>query len=240
MDNSVTGVTQRAKKILEGEVEPRGSGSGRGSRVGILALQGGVAEHSRMVTAVGAVPVLVRWAEQLDQIDAIILPGGESSTIDRLLRIFELAEPLAVRIRGGLPTLGTCAGMVLLAARVADPAPGQQSLGILDITVHRNAFGPQVDSEQASVETTDGPVRAAFIRAPIVTEIGPGVDVLARHRGQIVAVRSGAVTAISFHPELVGDPTFHRQLLDAAINALNRRPDQPGIPAAPQPAAAGS
>lgn len=236
MDNSVTGVTQEAKKILEGEVDPRGSGR----RVGILALQGGVAEHSRMVTAVGAMPVPVRRVEQLDDVDAIILPGGESSTIDRLLRIFELAEPLAARIRGGLPTLGTCAGMVLLAARVADPAPGQQSLSILDITVHRNAFGSQVASEQAAVETTDGPVRAAFIRAPIVTEIGPGVDILARHRGEIVAVRSAAVTAISFHPELVGDPTFHRWLVAAsndstasAVSSLKAG----ALP--PQPAAAG-
>lgn len=220
MDNSVTGVTQDAKKTLEGEVDPRRSGR----RVGILALQGGVAEHSRMVTAVGAVPVLVRRAEHLDDIDAVILPGGESSTIDRLLRIFELAEPLAARIRGGLPTLGTCAGMVLLAARVADPAPGQQSLGILDITVQRNAFGSQVASEQATVETTDGPVRAAFIRSPIVSAVGAGVDVLARHRSEIVAVRSGAVTAISFHPELVGDPTYHRLLVAAATPRPDRRP----------------
>lgn len=185
-------------------------------RVGILALQGGVAEHVAILTGIGAQPVLVRRAAQLDDIDAIILPGGESSTIDRLLRIFELAEPLAARIFSGLPTLGTCAGLVLLANRIEDPAPGQQSLGILDIAVRRNAFGSQVASEEAIVEMSDGPVQAAFIRAPIVTEVGAGVEVVARHRGEVVAVRSGAVTGISFHPELVGDATLHRQLVELA------------------------
>lgn len=169
-----------------------------------------------MLVGIGAQPVLVRRAEQLDDIDAIILPGGESSTIDRLLRIFDLAEPLVARIRCGLPTLGTCAGLVLLARSIEDPAPGQQSLGILDIAVRRNAFGPQVASEQAIVDLPDGPVRAAFIRAPIVTDIGAGVEVLGRHRDQVVAVRSSAVTAISFHPELAGDASLHLALVAAA------------------------
>lgn len=190
--------------------------AGSTCRIGILALQGGVAEHVRMLDRIGVEPVLVRRAAELVRVDGIILPGGESSTIDRLLRGFGLAEPLADRIRGGLPTLGTCAGLVLLAARVADPAPGQRSLGILDVTVHRNAFGSQVESEEAVVHTTGGPVRAAFIRAPVVSDVGAGVEVLARHRGQIVAVRSGAVTGISFHPELAHDGAFHRRLVEQA------------------------
>ncbi|MDQ6658438.1 MAG: pyridoxal 5'-phosphate synthase glutaminase subunit PdxT [Actinomycetota bacterium] len=195
------------------------SAEGDAPRVGILALQGGVAEHVAILSGIGAEPVLVRRAEQLDHIDAIILPGGESSTIDRLLRTFDLAQPLAARIRGGLPTLGTCAGLVLLARTIEDPAPGQQSLGILDIAVRRNAFGSQVASEETIVQMSDGPVRAAFIRAPVVTEVGADVQVIAHHRGQVVAVRSGAVTGISFHPELAGDATLHRQLVERASAA---------------------
>lgn len=197
-------------------------------RVGILALQGGVAEHAKILDRIGAVPVPVRHVEQLDGIEALILPGGESSTIDRLLRIFDLAQPLADRIRAGLPTLGTCAGLVLLASRIVDPAPGQQSLGILDISVRRNAFGSQVESEEAVVQMLDGPVHAAFIRAPIVTEIGPDVQVLAHHRGEVVAVRFGAVTGIAFHPELAGDATLHRRLVEAA-RQHGEAPTQPSL-----------
>lgn len=182
-------------------------------RVGVLALQGGVAEHVRMLESAGAQAVLVRRPAHLADLDGIVLPGGESSTIDRLLRMFGLADPLRALITGGLPTLATCAGMVLLAEVIQDPAPGQQSLGILPITVQRNAFGAQVVSEEALVEMVDGPVRAAFIRAPIVIEVGPGVEVTARHRGRIVGVRRGDVAAISFHPELTGDATLHAQLV---------------------------
>lgn len=146
-----------------------------------------------------------------------MLPGGESSTIDRLLRMFGLAAPLRALIAGGLPTLATCAGMVLLAEAIVDPAPGQQSLGILPITVQRNAFGTQIVSEEALVETVDGLVRAAFIRAPIVIEVGPGVEVTARHRGRIVGARRGDVTAISFHPELTGDATLHAWLVERCV-----------------------
>jgi len=214
MAGCVTGGTRVDQLILAAEDDPRRGG--HGCRIGILALQGGVAEHVRMLDQIGVEPVLIRRVGELDRIDGIILPGGESSTIDRLLRIFGLAEPLADHIGKGLPTLGTCAGLVLLAARVADPAPGQRSLGILDVTVHRNAFGSQVESEEAVVQTTGGPVRGAFIRAPIVTDVGAAVDVLAHHRGQIVAVSSGAVTGLSFHPELAGDGAFHRRLVEQA------------------------
>lgn len=185
-------------------------------RIGVLALQGGVVEHLKLLTGLGIDPISVRRPAQLDDLDGIVLPGGESSTIDRLLRLFGLAEPLAAKIRSGLPTLGTCAGLILLANRVLDPAPGQQSLQVLDITVRRNAFGPQVDSEQTTVTTSDGPVRAAFIRAPEVVEVGAGVRVIGRHQGRVVAVRSGVVTGISFHPELTGDTTMHRQLVASA------------------------
>ena len=189
--------------------------------VGVLALQGGVREHVRLLAELGADPVPVRAASDLTgpdgpRVDALVLPGGESSTIDKLLRIFDLAEPLRAAIASGLPTLGTCAGLVLLASEVVDPAPGQQSLGLLDVTVQRNAFGPQVDSAEVDLDTVDGPARVVFIRAPIVTRLGPGVERLASWQGQVVAVRQGRLTGISFHPELTGDPTFHRGLLAAS------------------------
>ena len=187
-------------------------------RVGVLALQGGVAEHAAMLQGLGAEPVLVKTAGQLDGLDAIVLPGGESSTVDRLLRLFGLREPLREAIRGGLPTLGTCAGLILLSSGIEDPAPGQQSLGVLDVTVARNAFGPQAASEEAELAWGDdgAAVRAAFIRAPAVTRVGEGVEVLARHRGAVVAVAGGAVVGVSFHPELTGETRVHEHLLQLA------------------------
>ena len=181
--------------------------------IGVLALQGGIAEHLALLTEIGVQPSRVRTPTDLAGLAGIVLPGGESSTIDRLLRIFQLTEPLRAALLGGLPTLATCAGMIVTAREIADPAPGQRSLGALDITVQRNAFGAQVESEEAVVDTIDGPVRAAFIRAPIVTRVGPGVEVIAEHRGRIVGVRQGVLTAVSFHPELAGDATLHRRLL---------------------------
>ncbi len=191
------------------------------TRVGVLSLQGGVREHIRLLEDLGADVVPVRAASDLTgpdgpRVDALVLPGGESSTIDKLLRIFDLAEPLRHAVVTGLPTLGTCAGLVLLARDVVDPAPGQRSLGVLDVTVQRNAFGPQVDSAETALETVLGPVRVAFIRAPIVTRLGAGVEQLATWRDRVVAVRQGTITGISFHPELTGDRTFHRALLSAA------------------------
>lgn len=196
--------------------------------VGVLALQGGVVEHVRAVESLGARAVKVRSADDLvdpdgvPRIDALILPGGESSTVDRLCRTFGLFEPLQRVVRGGLPTLGTCAGLIMLSSEIEDPAPGQQSLGVLDVSVNRNAFGSQVASAEVEL-AWEGPasdvvapgdvVRAAFIRAPEVTRAGDGVEVLARHRGAVVAVRQGSVLGISFHPELTGDTTLHRLLL---------------------------
>lgn len=186
--------------------------------VGVLALQGGVREHAVLLEALGARTTLVRSAGDLVgpdgvRVDALVLPGGESSTIDKLLRIFDVFDPLRDVIAGGLPTLGTCAGLVLLARDVADPAPGQRSLGILEVTVRRNALGPQVDSAEVALDTLLGPVRVAFIRAPIVTRVGAGVEVVARRDGHIVAVRQGPVLGVAFHPELTGEAAFHRHLL---------------------------
>lgn len=188
-------------------------------RVGVLALQGGVREHVRVLEQLDARTTLLRTPADLTgpqglRVDALILPGGESSTIDRLLRLFGLQEPLADAIRAGLPTLGTCAGLILLARRVLDPAPGQYTLGVLDVAVRRNAFGPQVDSAEVELDTTLGPARVAFIRAPLVAEHGPGVEVLARRGGHVVAVRQRHVTGLSFHPELTGETVFHQRLLD--------------------------
>ncbi|WP_206478771.1 MULTISPECIES: pyridoxal 5'-phosphate synthase glutaminase subunit PdxT [unclassified Kocuria] len=211
--------------------------------VGVLALQGGVAEHLAMFQSLGARAVRVRSVSDLlgddgaPAVDALVLPGGESSTMDRLCRTFGLFEPLQRVIRAGLPTLGTCAGLIMLSMRIADPAPGQQSLGVLDVTVDRNAFGSQVDSAEVSLpwagtaghaETDDdtamtpsGVVRAAFIRAPSVTEVGDGVQVLARYRDTVVAVRQANVLGISFHPELMGETTVHEELLSMVRTGAN-------------------
>ncbi|MFC4902916.1 pyridoxal 5'-phosphate synthase glutaminase subunit PdxT [Kocuria oceani] len=193
-------------------------------RVGVLALQGGVAEHAAMLRELGAEAVLVKTAEQLSGLDAIVLPGGESSTMDRLLRLFGLRDPLREAVLGGLPTLGTCAGLILLSSGIEDPAPGQRTLEVLDVTVARNAFGSQTASEEDVLTWGDdgATVRAAFIRAPVVTRAGEGVTVLARHRGEVVAVASGSVVGISFHPELTGETAVHRHLLSlvAARQAL--------------------
>ena len=188
--------------------------------VGLVALQGGVREHRLMLEGLGARVVPLRSGDDLVgpdgvRVDAVLLPGGESSTIDKLLRMFDLFEPLRASIAAGLPALGTCAGLVLLAADVDDRAPGQRSLGLLDVTVRRNALGSQVDSAETELASTLGPLRVAFIRAPIVTRVGPGVDVLARRDEHVVAVRQEAITGIAFHPELTGETVFHRRLLDS-------------------------
>ncbi len=184
--------------------------------IGVLALQGDVREHLRALGACGAATRTVRRPEELDGLDGIVLPGGESTTIDKLARAFEVREPLVAALRAGLPAYGSCAGMILLADRVLDGRPDQQTFGGLDITVRRNAFGRQVDSFEEDIPFTgvDGPVRAVFIRAPWVEELGEGVEVLARVEagpadGRIVAVRQGPLLATSFHPEVTGDQRVH-------------------------------
>ncbi len=185
-------------------------------RVGVLALQGGVREHANLLAELGAEPVLVRRPDQLHDLDALVLPGGESSVIDRLARSAGLFAPLRRVIDDGLPTLATCAGLILLARGVLDPAPGQQSLGVLDVDVRRNAFGPQLASAEVPVATTWGVAAVAFIRAPAVVRVGAGVQVLAEHAGRVVAVRQGAIIGLAFHPELTREPLFHERLLGLA------------------------
>jgi pyridoxal 5'-phosphate synthase pdxT subunit len=183
--------------------------------IGVLALQGDVAEHRRAVTGTGATAVAVRRPAELDAVDGLIIPGGESTTMWKLADVFELMEPLRKQIAGGLPVFGSCAGMIMLAASLLDRIEGQETLGGLDVTVRRNAFGRQVDSFESDIDLkgVDGPpFRAVFIRAPWVEQAGPGVEVLGTEprTGRIVAVRQGPVLATSFHPELTRDGRIHQ------------------------------
>jgi 5'-phosphate synthase pdxT subunit len=192
--------------------------------VGVLALQGDVAEHFSALGDLGARPVPVRRPEDLREADALVIPGGESTTIVKLADAFDLTQPLKDAIAGGLPVLGSCAGMVLLARDVLDGEPDQTTFGGLDITVRRNAFGRQVDSFEQDVTVSGvegGPMRAVFIRAPWVEEVGDGVEVLARTgsaRGadRVVAVAQGPMMACSFHPELTPDRRLHALFLKRA------------------------
>ena len=192
-------------------------------RIGVLALQGDVREHLHVLESLGARPVAVRRPSELASVDGLVLPGGESTTMAKLARIFELLEPLRARVAEGLPMFGTCAGMILLADRIEDGVVGQETLGGLDITVRRNAFGRQVDSFESSLDFVGlaEPVHAVFIRAPWVEAVGDGVEVLARvpegagaAAGRIVAVRQGPLMATSFHPEVGGDGRVHRMFVD--------------------------
>lgn len=197
--------------------------------VGVLALQGDVREHVAALESAGARGVPVRRRGELEAVDGLVLPGGESTTIDKLLRLFELAEPLRAAIDEGLPVYGSCAGMILLADRIVGGIEGQRTLGGMDMTVRRNAFGRQVDSFEADLDMTGvsdrpgvTPVRTAFIRAPWAEEAGPEVEVLARiperaadgsgvgaAAGKIVAARQGRLLATAFHPEITGDARVH-------------------------------
>jgi 5'-phosphate synthase pdxT subunit len=187
----------------------------RAPRIGVLALQGDVREHVRALTEVGATPVAVRRPEELAEIDGLILPGGESTTIGKLLELFELLEPLRAAVKTGLPVFGSCAGMILLADEVLDGRLDQPTVGGLDIAVRRNAFGRQVDSFETDLPLLGvGEVHAVFIRAPWVERTGPDVEVLATvaggvAAGKVVAVRRGPLLATSFHPELTGDSRVH-------------------------------
>jgi len=191
--------------------------------VGVLAVQGDVREHMAALTACGATAVPVRRPTELEHVDALVLPGGESTTMDKLVRAFDLDGPLRERIKRGMPVYGSCAGMIMLADRIVGGTADQQTLGGMDVTVRRNAFGRQVESFEVGLDTAglgEGPpLHAVFIRAPWVEEAGPGVEVLATvvagpAAGRIVAVRQGALLATSFHPELTGDLRVHRLFLD--------------------------
>lgn len=189
--------------------------------IGVLALQGDVREHLAVLDELGARAVSVRRETELAACDGLVVPGGESTTMGRLARIFDLLEPLRDGVRSGLPALGTCAGMIMLADRIEDGAAGQETIGGLDVTVRRNAFGRQVDSFEEDIHVTGlaDPVHAVFIRAPWVESVGSGVEVLARVEsgpatGRIVAVRQGHLMATSFHPEVGGDARVHGLFVD--------------------------
>jgi pyridoxal 5'-phosphate synthase pdxT subunit len=186
-------------------------------RVGVLALQGDVREHARVLGDLGAEVVLVRRPEELASVDGLVLPGGESSVIDKLSRAFGMQQPIRAAIADGMPMYGTCAGMILLADRILGGIDGQQTFGGLDATVRRNAFGGQTESFETLLDVPalgPEPVSAAFIRAPLVIEVGDGVEVLASVPDGAVAIEQGNLLATAFHPEVSGEHRFHRRFLD--------------------------
>ncbi|WP_026931843.1 pyridoxal 5'-phosphate synthase glutaminase subunit PdxT [Glycomyces tenuis] len=195
--------------------------------IGVLALQGDVVDHMRAVEAAGARAVPVRRESELDSVDGLVIPGGESTTMSKLLAVFELFEPLQKRLDAGMPAFGSCAGMIMLADEVLDGRPDQRSFGAIPMTVRRNAFGRQVDSFEAPIDLegmVGGPFHGVFIRAPWVERVGEGVEVLGRVNsgdgpadeagGRIVAVRAGACMATSFHPEVTPDARVHQYFVD--------------------------
>jgi 5'-phosphate synthase pdxT subunit len=196
-----------------------------GPTIGVFALQGDVREHLQVLDSLGARAIGVRRISELESCDGLVIPGGESTTMSKLARTFDLFEPIRQRIKEGLPVFGTCAGMIMLADRVEDGTRDQETLGGLDITVRRNAFGRQVDSFEGDLDFAglSDPVHAVFIRAPWVEEVGDRVEVLARVEagpaaGRIVAVRQGSLLATSFHPEVDGgDDRIHRLFLDVVV-----------------------
>ena len=189
--------------------------------IGVLGLQGDVREHRAMLEEAGARTITVRRPSEVEQVDALVMPGGESTTMYKLARTFDLFDPLRVRLREGMPAFGTCAGMILLADRIEGGSVGQETFGGLDVVVRRNAFGRQVDSFEADLDVVelDKPFHAMFIRAPWVEKVGADVSVVARvatgaEVGRIVAVRQGHLLATSFHPEITGDRRFHELFVD--------------------------
>jgi len=178
-------------------------------RIGVLALQGDFEAHGRILSSAGATAVAVRTADDLASVDGLVIPGGESTTIVKLATAYDLAEPLRKRAEQGMPVFGTCAGMIVCARRIVD---GDQPLvPVVDIAVHRNAYGRQVDSFETDLEVAGiGSMHAVFIRAPWIEEVGSGVEVLASHDGRPVVVRQGAAVLAAFHPELTDDDRLHR------------------------------
>ncbi|GAC1336916.1 MAG: pyridoxal 5'-phosphate synthase glutaminase subunit PdxT [Candidatus Dormibacteria bacterium] len=185
-------------------------------RIGVLALQGDVREHAATFARLGAQPELIRFPDQLQEIDALALPGGESTTMSRLLRVFALLEPLRERLDAGLPTFSTCAGAILLSREILDGRPDQVALGALDLAVRRNGYGRQVESFEADlrIEGLEGePFRAVFIRAPVFERVGAEVKVLASYDGKAVAIAQGKHLSLAFHPEMTRDDRLHRLFL---------------------------
>jgi len=179
------------------------------TRAGVLALQGDFEAHARLLAETGAEAVQVRTREDLSSVDALVIPGGESTTIGKLATDYDLIDPIRKRAEQGMPVFGTCAGLIVCARRIAEGDP--PLLGLVDVTVRRNAYGRQVDSFETDLDVSGvGEMRAVFIRAPWIEEVGPGVDVLATHDGRPVVVRQGGVVLAAFHPELAGDDRLHR------------------------------
>lgn len=187
-------------------------------RVGVLALQGDFREHLAVLNDLGADAVPVKRPEELASVAGLVIPGGESSVMDKLSRLFGLAEPLRAAVASGLPVYGTCAGLIMLSNTVLDSISGQESIGGLDIVVRRNAFGSQLDSFETDLDIPvlgETPMHAVFIRAPVVESVAPGVTVLAAlGDGRVVAVEQGSLLGTSFHPEMTGDTRFHEYFLD--------------------------
>jgi 5'-phosphate synthase pdxT subunit len=185
-------------------------------KVGVLALQGDVREHVLALEAIGATPVAVKRIDELDSVDGLIIPGGESTTIGKLLDRFGLLEPLERRVSDGMPCYGTCAGMILLANRVVGKEDAPHRIGALDVDVRRNAYGRQVESFEADLDLPgdDDPFRAVFIRAPVIERVGDSVVAIASFAGRPVLVKQGWLLASSFHPEMTGDRRIHQMFLD--------------------------
>jgi 5'-phosphate synthase pdxT subunit len=181
-------------------------------KAGVLALQGDFREHALALHEAGATPIEVRTPEDLADVQCLVIPGGESTTIGKLARAYDLVDPIRERATGGMPVFGTCAGMIVLAERVEG---GEPLFGLMDIGVRRNAYGRQMDSFEADLEVAgiDHPVRGVFIRAPRIVDVGPGVNVLAEHEGTPVVLEQGNLLVASFHPELVGETAIHAYLL---------------------------
>ena len=189
-------------------------------RIGVLALQGDVREHVNTLRQLDCVPVEVRKPSDLLDLDGLILPGGESTTISKLLDIFGLRQPILDFIKSGKSVFGTCAGMITLASEVLDSAAGQKSLGVMHISVRRNAFGSQLDSFEDSIDFDGTAIKVAFIRAPIVETVGDGVQVLSTlPGGRVVAARQANMLATSFHPEITGETFVHQYFLNMAKQA---------------------
>ena len=189
-------------------------------RVGVLALQGDFREHIAALTEIGVDAIPVKTEAEINSVDALVLPGGESTTIAKLARIFGVFDLLKAKIDSGLPVYGSCAGLILLADRILDGVEGQETFGGLDITARRNAFGRQVDSFEGEIEFAGlGKLNGVFIRAPWVEEVGSGVEILATSHGHPVAVRQGSILATSFHPELTNDHAVHRYFIEELCKA---------------------
>ena len=187
-------------------------------KIGVLGLQGDVREHARALETAGAAPVIVKHPTELDDVDALVLPGGESTTIGLLLHRYGLLEPLRARVDAGMPAYGTCAGMILMAREVVGDDDAPFRIPSLALTVRRNAYGRQIDSFEADLDVAgfDEPFHAVFIRAPVVEDVGEGVEVLAESDGRPVLVRQGRLLASSFHPEMAGDARIHEMFVSLA------------------------